>query len=217
MSYEQVRERVVIAAKAAGRDAAEVTLIAVSKAKTVSQILAIYDKGQRDFGENRAKEMAEKVALLPGDIRWHFVGVLQSNKARLIRPATHLLHSMDRTSLASAWAKVAGLPPPVLLQVNIGRESQKSGVMPEDVETMTEKLITMGLEVVGLMAIPPLGSSPEDSREHFTAMRQLRNGIAEKEPNVAHLSMGMSDDFEVAITEGASMIRVGRAIFGERI
>ena len=217
MSYERVRERVAIAAEAASRDAAEITLIAVSKAKTVSQIRAVYDKGHRDFGENRAKEMAEKVALLPGDIRWHFVGALQSNKARLIRTTTHLLHSMDRTSLALAWAKGPGLPPPVLLQVNIGREPQKSGVMPEDVETTTEKLITMGMEVVGLMAIPPLGRSPEDSRQYFAAMRKLRDGLAEREPAIVHLSMGMTDDFEVAITDGASMIRVGRAIFGERI
>ena len=216
MSYEQVQERVAIAAKDAGRDAAEITLIAVSKAKTVSQIRAVYDKGHRDFGENRAKEMAEKVALLPGDIRWHFVGALQSNKARLIRPSTHLLHSMDRTSLASAWAKGPGLPPPVLLQVNIGREPQKSGVMPEDVETAAEKLITMGMEVVGLMAIPPVGRSPEDSRQHFEAMRQLRDDIAEREPGIAHLSMGMTDDYEVAIADGASMVRVGRAIFGAR-
>ena len=217
MSYERVRERVAIAAEAAGRDAAEITLVAVSKAKTVSQIVAVYEQGHRDFGENRAQEMAEKVVELPDDIRWHFVGALQSNKARLVRKSTHLLHSMDRTSLASAWAKGPGLPPPVLLQVNIGREPQKSGVMPEDVETTTETLIVMGMDVVGLMAIPPLSRSPQDSRPYFTGMRQLRDSIAEREPAMTLLSMGMTDDFEVAIEEGASMIRVGRAIFGERI
>ena len=212
-----VRERVQIAAEACGRDPAEITLIAVSKAKSVSQILAVYDQGHRDFGENRAKEMAEKAAVLPGDIRWHFVGALQSNKARLILPSTHLLHSMDRASLASAWAKGPGLPPPVLLQVNIGREPQKSGVMPEDVESMTKKLIEMGMRVIGLMAIPPVGRSPEDSHPHFAAMRELRDGIVERESDMSHLSMGMTDDFEAAIADGASMIRVGRAIFGDRV
>ena len=212
-----VRERAQIAAEACGRDPAEITLIAVSKAKSVSQILAVYDQGHRDFGENRAKEMAEKAAVLPGDIRWHFVGALQSNKARLILPSTHLLHSMDRASLASAWAKGPGLPPPVLLQVNIGREPQKSGVMPEDVESMTKKLIEMGMRVIGLMAIPPVGRSPEDSHPHFAAMRELRDGIVERESDMSHLSMGMTDDFEAAIADGASMIRVGRAIFGDRV
>ena len=124
---------------------------------------------------------------------------------------------MDRASLASAWAKGPGLPPPVLLQVNIGREPQKSGVMPEDVESMTKKLIEMGMRVIGLMAIPPVGRSPEDSHPHFAAMRELRDGIVERESDMSHLSMGMTDDFEAAIADGASMIRVGRAIFGDRV
>ena len=106
--------------------------MAVSKAKPVSEIEAVYELGHRDFGENRAQEMAEKAARLPEDIRWHFVGGLQTNKARLVRPITHLLHSMDRASLAGAWAKGSGLPPPVLLQINTGHERQKSGVEPEE-------------------------------------------------------------------------------------
>ena len=111
-----------------GRDPSSITLVAVSKAKSVADIEAVYELGHRDFGENRAQEMAEKAARLPDDIRWHFVGGLQTNKARLIRPITHLLHSMDRESLAGAWAKGGGLPPPVLFQVNTGHEPQKSGV-----------------------------------------------------------------------------------------
>ncbi len=217
MSYEEVKERITRAAQDADRDAREITLVAVSKAKTVEEILAVYERGHREFGENRAREMSEKVGQLPGEIRWHFVGALQSNKARLVRLSTHLLHSMDRTSLASAWAKGPELAPPVLLQVNIGREPQKSGVMPEDAETTAEKLVTMGIEVVGLMTIPPLGRTAEDSRPHFSAMRQLRDRLSEKQPRIRHLSMGMTDDFEVAIAEGASIIRVGRAIFGGRI
>lgn len=217
MSYEEVQDLIIRAAQDAGRDVSDITLVAVSKAKSVEEILAVYEKGHREFGENRAKEMSEKVGQLPGDIRWHFVGALQSNKARLVRQSTHLLHSMDRTSLASAWAKGPDSAPPVLLQVNIGGEPQKSGVMPEDAERIAEKLITMGIEVVGLMTIPPLGPTAGDSRPHFSAMRELRDRLSEKQQRIRHLSMGMTDDFEVAIAEGASIIRVGRAIFGDRI
>jgi hypothetical protein len=160
--------------------------------------------------------MAEKAAQLPRDIRWHFVGALQSNKARLIRPLTHLLHSMDRGSLATAWAKGSGLPPPVLLQVNTGREAQKSGVLPEQTRTTIERLLEIGLEVRGLMAIPPIVDDPESQRPHFELLRRLRDDIVVDHPDLTELSMGMTDDFEVAIEEGASMIRVGRAIFGAR-
>jgi pyridoxal phosphate enzyme (YggS family) len=216
MSYEQVVARVAAAAARAGRDPASVTLVAVSKAKPVSDIEAVYRLGHRDFGENRAQEMAEKAAQLPGDIRWHFIGALQTNKARLIRPLTHLLHSMDRESLAGAWAKGSGLPPPVLLQVNTGREPQKSGVLPEDAGTTLGRVLSLGIEVRGLMAIPPLSDDPEDQRPHFALLRNLRDHLAREHPDVAELSMGMSDDFEVAVEEGSSIIRVGRAIFGER-
>jgi hypothetical protein len=216
MSYEQVLERVAAASARAGRDPASVTLVAVSKAKPVSDIEAVYRLGHRDFGENRAQEMAEKAARLPDDIRWHFVGALQTNKARLIRPLTHLLHSMDRESLAGAWAKGSGLPPPVLLQVNTGREPQKSGVLPEDAGTTLGQVLNLGIEVRGLMAIPPLSEDPEDQRPHFALLRDLRDHLARDHPAVTELSMGMSDDFEVAVEEGSSIIRVGRAIFGER-
>jgi PLP dependent protein len=216
MSYQDVIERVSIAAERAGGDRGEITLVAVSKSKTVDEILTVYEQGHRDFGENRANEMSDKVGLLPRDINWHFVGALQSNKTRLIRSSTHLLHSMDRTSLAAAWAKGPGLAPPVLLQVNIGREPQKSGVAPEDTETMADSLIAMGMDVTGLMAIPPLGLTAEDSRRYFSEMRGLLDRVSERRPDIRQLSMGMTDDFEVAIAEGASIIRVGRAIFGER-
>jgi pyridoxal phosphate enzyme (YggS family) len=216
MSYEQVVERVAAASARVGRDPASVTLVAVSKAKPVSDIEAVYRLGHRDFGENRAQEMAEKAAQLPDDIRWHFVGALQTNKARLIRPLTHLLHSMDRESLAGAWAKGSGLPPPVLLQVNTGREPQKSGVLPEDAGTTLSQVLSLGIEVRGLMVIPPLSDDPEDQRPHFALLRDLRDHLAREHPAVAELSMGMSDDFEVAVEEGSSIIRVGRAIFGER-
>ncbi len=216
MSFEDVRSRLTEAALRSGRDPATVTLVAVSKSHEVDDIAAVYALGHRDFGENRAQEMAEKAVRLPDDIRWHFVGGLQSNKARLIRPITHLLHSMDRESLAGAWAKGAGLPPPVLLQVNTGREPQKSGVMPEETAGALERIAGLGLEVRGLMAIPPMTDDPERQRPHFAQLRELRDGLASDHPGLTELSMGMTDDFEVAVEEGSTMIRVGRAIFGPR-
>ncbi len=217
LSYQSVIERMGVAAEGAGRSADDIILVAVSKSKTVREIRAVYELGHRDFGENRAREMEEKAAELPGDIRWHFIGGLQSNKARLVRPITHLLHSMDRPSLASAWAKGEGSPPPVLIQVNTGEEPQKSGVLAKEAESLVERALTMGLEVRGLMGIPPLEENPEATRPHFRALAELRERISVEHPRVTELSMGMTDDFDVAISEGASFIRVGRAIFGARI
>ncbi|HEX9865160.1 MAG TPA: YggS family pyridoxal phosphate-dependent enzyme [Acidimicrobiia bacterium] len=216
MSYQDVLDRTASAARRAGRDPSSITVVAVSKAKPVSAIESLYELGHRDFGENRAQEMSEKADLLPADIRWHFVGALQSNKARLVRPITYLLHSMDRESLAGAWIKGNGLPPPVLVEVNTGREPQKSGVLPEDAVTLIDRLTALGLVVRGLMAIPPVADDPEQQRPHFQALRRLRDGMADDHPGLVELSMGMTDDFEVAVEEGASMIRVGRAIFGAR-
>lgn len=208
--------RVAAAAKRAGRSADEITVVAVSKTKTTADILRVYEEGHRDFGENRAQELAAKAAVLPRDIRWHFVGALQSNKARVVRPVAHLLHSMDRRSLASAWMKGLGLPPPVLIQVNVGHEPQKAGVEIQDVGRVVPEMIGMGLDVRGLMAIPPIPQSPEESRPYFTTLREIRDEIVADRPTVEELSMGMTDDFEIAVEEGASIIRVGRAIFGPR-
>lgn len=216
MSYQEVTDRISAAVARSGRSLGDVTLVAVSKTMTPDDIMAVYERGHRDFGENRAQEMAEKASRLPGDIRWHFVGALQSRKARLVRPATHLLHSMDRESLASAWLKGHGLPPPVLVEVNIGREPQKAGVLPEDAGVFIDRLAGMGLDVKGLMAIPPIPDTAEASRRHFVALRALRDELSAERAAVRDLSMGMTDDFEVAIEEGASIIRVGRAIFGPR-
>jgi pyridoxal phosphate enzyme (YggS family) len=216
MSYEEVRERMAAAADRAGRDVSSITLVAVSKAKSVSDIERVYSLGHRDFGENRAQEMAEKAARLPGDIRWHFVGGLQTNKARLIRPITYLLHSMDRESLGAAWAKGSGMPPPVLLQVNTGEESQKFGAEPGEAEEVLDHVVELGIEILGLMAIPPVSDDSEDQRPHFAMLRDMRDRLSAAHPSLTELSMGMTDDFEVAIEEGSTVIRVGRAIFGER-
>ncbi len=216
MSYADVMARVEKSARMSGRDLSDVTVVAVSKTMSPGQIMEVYEQGHRDFGENRAQEMADKVGELPNDIRWHFVGALQSNKVKAIRARTHLLHSMDRRSLADAWLKGPGLPPPVLLQVNVGDEPQKSGVLPAKVAETIEWMIALGLDVRGLMAIPPLPEVAEDSRPHFSVLRRLRDDLVRTTTSITELSMGMTDDFEVAIEEGASIIRVGRAIFGPR-
>jgi pyridoxal phosphate enzyme (YggS family) len=216
VSYETVVERIEAAAERSGRDVADITLVAVSKTKTPADIEAVYEKGHRDFGENRADELVGKAEVLPDDIRWHFVGSLQSRKARIVRPVASLLHSMDRVSLAGTWMKGPGSAPPVLLQVNLGAEEQKSGVVPAEVDETLDWMVEMGLDVRGLMAIPPIPSRPEDSRPHFKTLHRLRDDVIGRHPTVTELSMGMTDDFEVAIEEGASIIRVGRAIFGPR-
>jgi hypothetical protein len=216
VSYEEVIVRINAAADRSGRDPSEIILVAVSKTKPVSTIQSLYDAGHRDFGENRAQEMADKAAVLPADIRWHFVGALQSNKARLVRPVTHLLHSMDRESLALAWAKGLGLPPPVLIQVNTGSEPQKAGTEHEEVAALLGTLTALGIPVSGLMAIPPFADDAEQMRPHFRELRLIRDRLVELHDHVVELSMGMTDDFEIAIEEGASLIRVGRAIFGDR-
>lgn len=216
MGYPEVMARVAESAERVGRDPDDITVVAVSKTKTVDEIRAVYDQGHRDFGENRAGELAEKAPELPDDILWHFVGALQSRKARTVRPIAHLLHSMDRKSLAAAWLKGHGHAPPVLAQINVGDETQKSGVSVDSMGEALDWMLTMGLDVRGLMAIPPLPEKAEDSRAHFRSLRDLRDRFQIEHPSLAELSMGMTDDFEVAIEEGASIIRVGRAIFGPR-
>jgi PLP dependent protein len=215
VSLSDVEERVAASCAAAGRERSEVTLVAVSKGRPVEAIRALYDEGHRDFGENRAQELRDKVDQLPPDVRWHFIGPLQTNKVRIVRPSASVLHSMDRDSLATAWLKGPGHPPPVYLQVNIGEEEQKSGAGKSDAPSFCDRLVSLGIRVVGLMAIPPPADDPEEVRPYFVALRELRDVIAADHPDVTGLSMGMSDDFEVAISEGATAIRVGRAIFAD--
>ena len=207
-----VTERVAAAASAAGRDPTAITLVAVTKYASDDQVLAAYDAGLRSLAENRASGLEARSALLPDDASWHFVGRLQSNKARRVRPIADLLHSLDRSSLAEAWLKGPGSPPPVLVQVDTAGEEQKGGVSLEGAPGLVERTVALGLDVRGLMAIPPVGDDP---RPHFETLRLLRDRIAADHPGVAALSMGMSSDFEAAIAEGATILRVGRAIFGE--
>jgi hypothetical protein len=209
-----VRAAVAAAASRAGRDPGSVTLVAVSKEASDAAVVAAYSAGLSDFGENRADALADRAGSLPGDIHWHFIGRLQSNKVRRIRPVITLLHSLDRPSLAEQWLKGAGTPPPVLVQVNVSGETRKAGVEPAQAASFVSTALALGLDVRGLMTMAPLNSDAEASRSHFSALRRLRDDLRERHPSIGELSMGMTGDYEVAVEEGATILRVGRAIFG---
>jgi PLP dependent protein len=209
--FEQVRRRIP----------ESVTLVAVSKTHPASAIREAYAVGQRDFGENYAQELAAKRQELAdlSDIRWHFIGALQSNKVKLIVPAT-LVHAVDRLSVAEALGKRARALQTqcdALLEVNVGGEESKAGVAPDAVDALLASVLAIdGLRIRGLMCIPPPAERPEDARPGFHALRVLRDRLRAQHPSIELLSMGMTSDFEVAISEGATHVRVGTAIFGSR-
>ena len=185
----------------------------MSKYADDAAVVAAHADGLADFGENRAQELAARSALLPSGVRWHFVGRLQGNKVRQVRPIAFMLHSLDRPALAEQWVKGPGMPPPVLVQVNLAGEVQKGGVAPDQAGPLIRMAASLGLDVIGLMTVPPQGERPEDSRPWFRQLRELRDRIRQDHPAIAQLSMGMTDDFEVAVEEGATVLRIGRAIF----
>lgn len=215
-----VRTRIADAASRAGRDPNEITLVAVSKTFGPDAIIEGLEAGILDFGENRAQELRQKVAVLGDRVRWHFVGHLQTNKARHVVTSVVLVQSVDRFGLAEAIARrarSAGTAQPVLIQVNVAGERSKEGAEPEQATALAEKVAALdGIEVKGLMTMPPYPSDPEDSRPHYARMRELLDVVARVVPGATELSMGMSRDFEVAIEEGATLVRVGEAIFGPR-
>ena len=178
--------------------------------------------GQTLFGENRVQEARAKMPLVSSRARWHFIGHLQKNKVRQALPVFEMLHSIDSLDLAREVQRIAeedGQRPRVLLEVNVAGEASKFGFKPAALEAELETLIAEmpRLESLGLMAIPPFSSKAEDSRRYFAALRELRDGLQEKlRVGLPELSMGMSGDYEVAIEEGATLVRVGTAIFGER-
>jgi len=200
----QVNERIARAAARAGRDLRQIKLVAVSKTQPVSAIRAAIDAGHRIFGENYAQKLRDKAVELP-DAEWHFIGALQSNKVKMLAGKVALIHTCDRVSLAKELARRG--PQRVLLEVNVGREPQKAGVLPEDAPALLEQIRGL-VQVEGLMCIPPAEGDP---RRHFRALRELAEKLGVKE-----LSMGMSADYETAIEEGATIVRVGTAIFGAR-
>ncbi len=213
-----IRARVQAAARRAGREPASVRLIAVSKQQPEAKIREAHAAGQRDFGESYAQELAAKAQALSDlpDLQWHFIGHLQSNKAKLVAPVVSWLHSLDSPRLAEELGKRRGGEAlRCLVEVNIGREPQKHGVAPAQVGEVAEALLALpGVSLQGLMALPPAGDA---AGGHFAALRRLRDELSARLGRpLPELSMGMSDDFEAAIAEGATFVRVGTAIFGAR-
>jgi pyridoxal phosphate enzyme (YggS family) len=223
-SIAQVRERMVAACRRAGRDPAAIRLIAVTKTVAPQAIREAYDAGLRDFGENRVQETESKRAALADlTATWHLIGHLQTNKAKSARNLFQYIQSIDSLRLAQKVEESASLGDeqlPVLLQVKLGDEPGKSGVRPAEVIPLAEQVNRLrSLDLRGLMAIPPFFEDPKQARPFFRELRQLAAALeAARLPGVrmTELSMGMSHDFEVAIEEGATMVRVGTAIFGER-
>ncbi|MGX9853980.1 YggS family pyridoxal phosphate-dependent enzyme [Limimaricola variabilis] len=214
MSLDTIRRRIAETAREAGRDPADVTLVAVSKMQPESHVLPVLEAGQRVFGENRVQEAQNRWGALaprfPG-VEIHVIGPLQTNKARAAMEIASAIHSLDRPKLAETLARLAqerGACPDLFVQVNTGEEPQKAGVLPAEADGFVARCRDLDLPVVGLMCIPP---AEEDPAPHFDMLREMaaRNGLA-------GLSMGMSGDFEAAIARGATHVRVGSAIFGAR-
>ena len=222
LNLVRVREKIRWAASKSGRTADDITLIAVSKTQPPELINAAIMAGQMVFGENRVQEARAKIPLCGSGAHWHHIGHLQKNKIRHALPVFEMLHGVDSVQLAQEVQRIAeeaGLMPQVLLQVNVAGEATKFGFKPSTMEAELEKVISEmpHLDVQGLMTIPPFAVSPEDSRPYFVTLRQLRDYLQDKmKVGLPHLSMGMSGDYEVAIEEGATMVRVGTNIFGNR-
>jgi hypothetical protein len=219
-----VRAEVDRLARAAGRDPAEVTVVAVSKVQPPEAVRAAVAAGATDLGENYAQELAAKQDALPPEVRgaarWHFIGRLQRNKAKQVVGRAALIHAVDGLELAAELdrrARAAGLVQDILVAINTGGEAQKTGVPPGEAEALLDAVARLpGVSVRGLMTMPPWPDDPEDSRPHFAALRALRDRLATPARPLPHLSMGTSGDHAVAIAEGATLVRIGTAIFGER-
>ena len=218
-----VQNKINVACQKTERDVQDVRLIAVSKTKPVSLLQEAYDAGIRDFGENKVQEIIEKYDKLPNDIRWHMIGHLQRNKVKYIIDKVCLIHSVDSLRLAEEINKEAikhNLIMPILIELNVANEDSKFGLSVSDcIEMITEISLLPNIRIKGLMTVAPFVDNPEENREYFQAMKQLSVDITKKNiDNVCMdiLSMGMTGDYEVAIEEGATYVRVGTGIFGER-
>lgn len=217
----QVRERMADAARRSGRTAEQIELVAVSKTHAAEKIREAIEAGQLLFGESRVQEARAKIPLLPSRLRWHFIGHLQKNKIRHALPLFELFHGIDSLLLAQEMERIAGeegMRPRILLEVNVAGEASKHGFSPEALRRDLEAALSLGrLTIEGLMTLPPLSPEAEASRQYFVALRELRDRLeAEFDVRLPQLSMGMSGDFSIAIEEGATLVRVGTAIFGER-
>ena len=220
-NLQAVRERIAKAARAAGRDLAEITLLAVSKTKPLADILCAADAGQTAFGENYAQEGVDKMNVaVDRALDWHFIGPLQSNKTRLIAEHYSWVHSVERLKIAQRLAsqRPTHLPPlQVCVQVNVSGEASKSGCAPDQALALCQAVSSLpGLRLRGLMTIPEAVDDPSAQRLPFQQLRELSESIRAAGVPLDTLSMGMSHDLEAAIAEGATIVRIGTAIFGER-
>ncbi len=222
-NLKAVQENIIKACEKSNRDPKEVTLIAVSKTKPVETLQEAYDAGARYFGENKVQEITAKYPELPKDIHWHMIGHLQRNKVKYIIDKVDMIHSVDSLRLAETIEQEAAkhdLVMPILLEVNVAEEETKFGLGVSDVIPLLEEISKMShLKVEGLMTIAPFVENPEENREVFRTLKKLSVDICNKNINNVNmhvLSMGMTGDYQVAVEEGATMVRVGTGIFGER-
>jgi pyridoxal phosphate enzyme (YggS family) len=220
-NLECVQTQMAEAAKNSGRPLDDIELVAISKTHEAEKVRAAFDAGQQLFGESRVQEARAKIPMLPSAARWHFVGRLQKNKVRHALPLFELFHSVDSLDLARDMNRIAdeeGLSPRVLLEVNVAGEGSKIGFAPDALRSQLDMLLELPrLTIEGLMTIPPLAPEAEASRKYFVALRELRDQFSTAfNLPLSQLSMGMSGDFLVAIEEGATLVRVGTAIFGKR-
>lgn len=220
-NLERVGGEIAAAAARSGRLPNEIELVAVTKTHPAEKVQAAVEAGQTLFGESRVQEARAKIPLLPSRLRWHFIGHLQKNKIRHALPLFELFHSLDSLALAENMQRLAdedGMQPRVLLEVNLAGEASKHGFAPEALRRDLEGLLSLGrLTIEGLMTIPPLAPEAEASRRFFVALRELRDNLeTEFNLRLPQLSMGMSGDYAIAIEEGATMVRIGTAIFGSR-
>ena len=220
-NLERVRVQIAQAAAKVGRAVDEIELVAISKTHDAAKVREAIEAGQTLFGESRVQEAHVKIPELPSNLRWHFVGHLQKNKIRHALPLFELTHSVDSLALAEDINRIAeedGLHPRVLLEVNVAGEGSKFGFQPDKLRAEMESLLALPrLSILGLMTIPPIAEEAEASRKYFVQLRDLRARVqTEFHVDLAQLSMGMTQDFAVAVEEGATLVRVGTAIFGER-
>jgi len=220
-NLERVRKQIADAAAKSGRSADDVELVAITKTHPAEKVREAIEAGQTLLGESRVQEARAKIPELPSAIRWHFVGHLQKNKIRHALPLFETFHSIDSLALAQDMNRIAeedGMHPRVLLEVNVAGEGSKFGFAPDKLREQMEELLALSrLSIEGLMCIPPISEEAESSRQYFVQLRELRD-LLEKQFNVKlpQLSMGMTNDFPIAVEEGATLVRVGTAIFGKR-
>jgi pyridoxal phosphate enzyme (YggS family) len=220
-NLERVREQITQAAVKADRSANDVELVAITKTHPAEKVREAIEAGHTLFGESRVQEARVKIPELPSNLRWHFVGHLQKNKIRQALPLFELFHGVDSLGLAQEMNRIAvdeGRHPHVLLEVNVAGEGSKFGLKSETLRAEMESLLALPrLSIEGLMCIPPLAEEAEASRKYFVQLRELRDSLEKEfDLRLRHLSMGMTQDFWIAVEEGATLVRVGTAIFGER-